>query len=66
MQAMILLFTTKCGEGRRHPVTCTKRRVMGDERTYERAVAAACRNSTDAMTADWKLSSYEFMAKVSK
>ncbi len=27
--------------------------VMGDERTYERAVALRAVTSTDAMTADW-------------
>jgi GMP synthase (glutamine-hydrolysing) len=39
--------------------------VMGDERTYERAVALRAVTSTDAMTADWARLPYEFLAKVS-
>ena len=39
--------------------------VMGDERTYENAVALRSVNSTDAMTADWVHLPYEFLAKVS-
>ena len=39
--------------------------VMGDERTYERAVALRAVTSTDAMTADWAHLPYEFMGKVS-
>ena len=39
--------------------------VMGDERTYERAVALRSVTSTDAMTADWAHLPYEFLAKVS-
>ena len=39
--------------------------VMGDERTYERAVALRAVTSTDAMKADWDHLPYEFMAKVS-
>ena len=39
--------------------------VMGDERTYENAVALRAVSSTDAMTADWVHLPYEFMAKVS-
>ena len=39
--------------------------VMGDERTYERAVTLRAVTSTDAMTADWAHLPYEFMAKVS-
>jgi GMP synthase (glutamine-hydrolysing) len=39
--------------------------VMGDERTYERAVALRAVTSVDAMTADWARLPYEFMAKVS-
>ena len=39
--------------------------VMGDERTYERAVALRAVTSTDGMTADWAHLPYEFMAKVS-
>lgn len=39
--------------------------VMGDERTYERAVALRAVTSMDAMTADWAHLPCEFMAKVS-
>ena len=39
--------------------------VMGDERTYERAVALRAVTSTDAMTADWAHLPYDFMAKMS-
>lgn len=39
--------------------------VMGDERTYENAVALRAVTSTDAMTADWVHLPYEFLAKVS-
>ena len=39
--------------------------VMGDERTYERAVAIRAVTSTDAMTADWARLPYDFLAKVS-
>ncbi|MDE6207052.1 MAG: glutamine-hydrolyzing GMP synthase [Muribaculaceae bacterium] len=39
--------------------------VMGDERTYERAVALRAVTSTDAMTADWAHLPYDFMAFVS-
>ena len=39
--------------------------VMGDERTYERAVALRAVTSTDAMTADWAKLPYDFLAKVS-
>ena len=39
--------------------------VMGDERTYENAVALRAVTSTDAMTADWAKLPYDFMAKVS-
>jgi len=39
--------------------------VMGDERTYESAVALRAVTSTDAMTADWAHLPYEFLAKVS-
>lgn len=39
--------------------------VMGDERTYERAVALRAVTSTDAMTADWAHLPYDFMAAVS-
>ena len=39
--------------------------VMGDERTYERAVALRAVTTTDAMTADWAHLPYEFLGKVS-
>ena len=39
--------------------------VMGDERTYENAVALRAVTSTDAMTADWAHLPYEFLAKMS-
>lgn len=39
--------------------------VMGDERTYERAVALRAVTSTDAMTADWARLPYEFLGKIS-
>ena len=39
--------------------------VMGDERTYERAIALRAVTSTDAMTADWAHLPYEFLGKVS-
>ncbi len=39
--------------------------VMGDERTYENAVAIRAVSSTDGMTADWCHLPYEFLAKVS-
>lgn len=39
--------------------------VMGDERTYERAVALRAVESVDGMTAEWCKLPYEFLAKVS-
>lgn len=39
--------------------------VMGDERTYENAVALRAVTSTDGMTADWAHLPHEFLAKVS-
>jgi GMP synthase (glutamine-hydrolysing) len=39
--------------------------VMGDERTYERAVALRAVTSADAMSADWAHLPYEFLSKVS-
>lgn len=39
--------------------------VMGDERTYERAVALRAVTSTDAMTADWAHLPYDFLANIS-
>lgn len=39
--------------------------VMGDERTYENAVALRAVLSTDGMTADWAHLPYEFLAKMS-
>ncbi|MDR1227022.1 MAG: glutamine-hydrolyzing GMP synthase [Prevotellaceae bacterium] len=39
--------------------------VMGDERTYENAVALRAVMSTDGMTADWAQLPYEFLARIS-
>jgi GMP synthase (glutamine-hydrolysing) len=39
--------------------------VMGDERTYENAVALRAVTSTDGMTADWAHLPYEFLSEVS-
>ena len=39
--------------------------VMGDERSYENAVALRAVESTDGMTADWVHLPHEFLAKVS-
>jgi len=39
--------------------------VMGDERTYENAVALRAVTSTDGMTADWFHFPHEFLARVS-
>jgi GMP synthase (glutamine-hydrolysing) len=39
--------------------------VMGDERTYEKAIALRAVTSTDGMTADWAHLPYEFLAEVS-
>ncbi len=39
--------------------------VMGDDRTYENAVALRAVTSTDAMTADWCHLPYEFLGKIS-
>lgn len=39
--------------------------VMGDERTYEQAIALRAVTSTDAMTADWAHLPYDFLAKIS-
>ncbi|MGL4956071.1 MAG: glutamine-hydrolyzing GMP synthase, partial [Bacteroidales bacterium] len=39
--------------------------VMGDERTYENAVALRAVTSTDGMTADWVHLPYEFLAHIS-
>ena len=39
--------------------------VMGDERTYEQAIALRAVNSTDGMTAEWSRLPYDFLAAVS-
>jgi GMP synthase (glutamine-hydrolysing) len=39
--------------------------VMGDERTYEQAVALRAVNSLDGMTAEWSKLPYDFLARVS-
>ena len=39
--------------------------VMGDERTYENAVALRAVESTDGMTADWSQLPYDFLGKIS-
>ena len=39
--------------------------VMGDERTYENAIALRAVESTDGMTADWCHLPYEVLAKIS-
>lgn len=39
--------------------------VMGDERTYEFAVALRCVNSVDGMTAEWSKLPHDFLAEVS-
>lgn len=39
--------------------------VMGDERTYEYAVALRCVNSLDGMTAEWSHLPYELLASIS-
>ena len=39
--------------------------VMGDERTYEQAVALRAVTSADAMSADWAQLPYEFLSQVS-
>lgn len=39
--------------------------VMGDERTYEFAVALRCVNSVDGMTAEWSNLPHDFLAEVS-
>ncbi|GHT15502.1 GMP synthase [glutamine-hydrolyzing] [Bacteroidia bacterium] len=39
--------------------------VMGDERTYENAIALRAVLSTDGMTADWAQLPYEFLAQTS-
>jgi GMP synthase (glutamine-hydrolysing) len=39
--------------------------VMGDERTYEFAVALRCVNSLDGMTAEWSHLPYELLANIS-
>ena len=39
--------------------------VMGDERTYENAIALRSVNSTDGMTAEWSRLPHDFLAEVS-
>ncbi len=39
--------------------------VMGDERTYEQAIALRVVESVDAMTADWARLPYELLARIS-
>jgi len=39
--------------------------VMGDERTYENAVALRAVESTDGMTADWSQLPYSFISQIS-
>src|SRR5262249_33687088 len=39
--------------------------VMGDERTYEQAVAVKAFHSTDVMTADWARLPYDLLARIS-
>lgn len=39
--------------------------VMGDDRTYENAVAVRCVNSEDFMTADWSHLPYELLSRIS-
>jgi GMP synthase (glutamine-hydrolysing) len=39
--------------------------VMGDERTYEQAIALRAVNSRDGMTAEWSPLPHEFLSKVS-
>ncbi|MEN8159875.1 MAG: glutamine-hydrolyzing GMP synthase [Myxococcota bacterium] len=39
--------------------------VMGDERTYENAIALRCVTSADAMTADWSRLPYDALATIS-
>ena len=39
--------------------------VMGDERTYENAIALRAVSSTDGMTADWCHLPFEFLAEIS-
>lgn len=39
--------------------------VMGDERTYEQAVALRAVNSVDGMTAEWSRLPYDFLAEMS-
>jgi GMP synthase (glutamine-hydrolysing) len=39
--------------------------VMGDERTYDEAIALRAVHSTDGMTADWARLPYDLVARVS-
>jgi GMP synthase (glutamine-hydrolysing) len=39
--------------------------VMGDDRTYENAIAVRCVTSVDAMTADWARLPHDVLAAIS-
>jgi len=39
--------------------------VMGDERTYEKAVVLRCVNSVDGMTAEWSKLPHELLSEIS-
>ena len=39
--------------------------VMGDERTYDNALAVRCVNTDDFMTADWSHLPYDLLARIS-
>jgi GMP synthase (glutamine-hydrolysing) len=39
--------------------------VMGDDRTYENAIAVRCVDSEDFMTADWTHLPYDLLARIS-
>jgi len=56
--------TTRYG---RHSRTAAraKRRVLGDERTYENVLGLRAVTSTDGMTADWYAFPHEVLARIS-